>query len=142
MLNSRLNGTSRRWFAGAALLVIAARSLIPAGFMPSADRPFTLEICPDGFPVRLLPAASQHSRHEHGNAGSHGSESSGGSHDHGSWQSGHCVFAGVASTPPVHDSGFEFGIVVPVWLALDPKSESFTSFRCHTPNPRAPPLLA
>jgi hypothetical protein len=43
------------------LVAIVFRALIPAGFMPSADRPFSLEICHAG--SLALPAGSDHSGH-------------------------------------------------------------------------------
>jgi hypothetical protein len=38
----------------ALLVALVVRALIPAGFMPAADRPFSFQICPDGFPAALL----------------------------------------------------------------------------------------
>jgi hypothetical protein len=45
------------------LVAIAFRALIPAGFMPSAQRPFSLEICHAGTLAHPAgtPAASDHS---------------------------------------------------------------------------------
>lgn len=45
---------SRHAFISLLLVAFAFRALIPAGFMPSTERPFTLELCPDTFPAQLL----------------------------------------------------------------------------------------
>jgi hypothetical protein len=136
------------------LLAIALRSLIPVGFMPSADRPFTLEICPDGFPVQLLlrdaTAQSRHTNHlapgvdyDHGPGSAHHDDPSGvGSHDHATWRSSQCVFAAVASAPPVSDSARPMPAPeAPALLNFDAKPESFTTRRFRIAQPRAPPLL-
>jgi hypothetical protein len=66
------------------LLAFALRALVPQGFMPSSDRPFTVQICPEGFPAQLLMLAGHH--HHHGGPDSH---------------SEHCVFGtACASAPP------------------------------------------
>src|SRR5208282_3489995 len=45
---------------GILLIVLAFRALIPVGFMPSADRPLTLEICRAGFLAPIdLPDPAQ-----------------------------------------------------------------------------------
>jgi len=67
-----ITGRLQRQLLTSLLLVTAfCRALIPAGFMPSAQRPFSLEICHAGTPA--LPAATSagsdhsvppdHSRH-------------------------------------------------------------------------------
>lgn len=55
---------ARRELLTALLLVaVAFRALIPTGFMPSSERPFSLEICHGGIDARA-------DRAEHGIAGS------------------------------------------------------------------------
>jgi hypothetical protein len=49
-----LRPKQRLWIISALLLALVVRALIPAGFMPATDRPFSFEICPDGFPAALL----------------------------------------------------------------------------------------
>src|SRR5215831_395587 len=44
----------RFWVISTLLVTVVVRALIPAGFMPAADRPFSFQICPDGFPAALL----------------------------------------------------------------------------------------
>jgi hypothetical protein len=47
---------AREMFTSLLLVAMAFRALIPAGFMPSAERPFSLEICHAG--TLALPAAT------------------------------------------------------------------------------------
>jgi hypothetical protein len=78
------NKATRKLIAGVMLLAFALRALVPQGFMPSNDRPFTVEICPEGFPAELLMLGGHH--HHHG-----GHQS----------QTEHCVFGtACASGPP------------------------------------------
>jgi hypothetical protein len=78
---------SRILIAGVMLFAFAVRSLIPAGFMPSSERPFSAEICPEGFPAELLV----HAGHHHHGAG----------HSY----TDHCVFGtACVSGSPSHSS--------------------------------------
>jgi hypothetical protein len=43
-----LHRRPHRWTTGILLVALAFRALIPVGFMPSAERPLTLEICHAG----------------------------------------------------------------------------------------------
>jgi len=135
------------------LVVFALRALIPQGFMPSAQSPLVLQICPDGFPVHLLAvAADPHAAHRHHDGHAmHGQESAGGvqasgtpTHHHKSAASEHCIFgAGMASVGPPSQS-----ISAPGPLAAAPPPQILTTVpvfapqRFRTPQPRAPPLLA
>ncbi len=66
------------------LLAFALRALVTQGFMPSSERPFTVEICPEGFTAELLMLGGHH--HHHGGPDSH---------------TEHCVFGtACASGPP------------------------------------------
>jgi hypothetical protein len=90
---------NERLLIGALLIAFAFRALIPQGFMPSADRPFTLQICPDGFPAHLLAAASDpHAAHADGHHHHHaaGSGDEAPAHQHSQFTSQHCVFAAAA----------------------------------------------
>lgn len=49
-----LSPNQRRWVIGTLLIALIVRALIPVGFMPATDRPFSFQICPDGFPAALL----------------------------------------------------------------------------------------
>ncbi|MEJ0038389.1 MAG: hypothetical protein WDO68_20310 [Gammaproteobacteria bacterium] len=58
----------RLWVISTLLVALLVRALIPAGFMPATDRPFSFQVCPDGFPAALLaeaavPAAFAHASH-------------------------------------------------------------------------------
>jgi hypothetical protein len=79
------NKATRKLIAGVMLLAFALRALVPQGFMPASDRPFMVEICPEGFPAELLMLAGHHHHH-------------GGPHS----QADHCVFgtAGANGPPP------------------------------------------
>lgn len=154
MSRSLIHHPTGRSLASYVLLAFVVRSLIPAGFMPDAVRPFALEICPDGFAVQLLPnqsiAHSGHAGHEmpgiahdRVSAKSGTSDPSGaGSHDHNSWRS-HCVFASVASAPPVSDAAAPSPVPEATHLTVydtDPRVTTAERFRIA--QPRAPPFLA
>jgi hypothetical protein len=77
----------RLWVISALLVALVVRALIPAGFMPATDRPFSFQVCPDGFPAALLtdtfsaashgdgagaslePGAAAHAGHHHSDDG-------------------------------------------------------------------------
>jgi hypothetical protein len=72
-----LRANNRFWVISALLVALVVRALIPAGFMPATDRPFSFQICPDGFPAALLKtgtagllhlddASPTHAHHHHG----------------------------------------------------------------------------
>jgi hypothetical protein len=98
----------RQWLAGALLLSLALQSLVPVGFMPSAGRPFTLEICPSSFPVELFRQrqepqhGSAHHSHHDGHAQHHGPAHHDGHAPHHGFahHDGHALHHGAAS----HDS--------------------------------------
>ena len=76
------NRTMRTLIAGIILLAYVARALVPQGFMPASDRTFSLEICPDGFPVQFLGHATHHHMPGHSNTEN-------------------CVFGGGSASGPV-----------------------------------------
>lgn len=49
-----LSARQRLWVISTVLIALLVRALIPAGFMPATDRPFSFQVCPDGFPAALL----------------------------------------------------------------------------------------
>jgi hypothetical protein len=73
-----LHRRPHRWITGILLVALAFRALIPVGFMPSADRPLTLEICHAGL---LMAPDAQHQ----------------GPHPAGSSQLEHCPFGAAPS---------------------------------------------
>jgi hypothetical protein len=104
--------TELRGLAGLVLLVFLLRVLIPAGFMPSADRPFAVELCPSTFPVAWLAKV-----------GEQGSQADPAQHHHH-----HAQHEGDAATDqsPAESSGFEhcaFGSASPVVSVGEPALE-------------------
>src|SRR5688572_28839008 len=92
-----------RWIISALLVALCVRALVPVGFMPSTDRPFSFQICPDGFPAELLQRAdASHAGHHghHADGADSGAASGEGSQQHGAARAEHCVFAAVASAGP------------------------------------------
>jgi hypothetical protein len=136
---------SRRSFVASVMLVaFASRALIPPGYMPASDRPFSIVICWDGFPADVL------ARGESPHADSMDMESMdmesmdmgrGANHHHGSpSHSEHCVFGTACGAGPMSDltlpsdfsSAQQLRAVAFVSIAL--------AFRVvHLPQPRAPP---
>jgi hypothetical protein len=74
----------RQLIAGIILLAFAARALVPHGYMPSHERPFSIEICPEGFPAQLLG----HTAHHHSGGPAH---------------SEHCVFGSACPPGPLSE---------------------------------------
>jgi hypothetical protein len=54
------NKAGRLLIAGVLLFALVVRSLVPEGFMPAGGRPFSVEICPEGFPAQLLARGGHH----------------------------------------------------------------------------------
>jgi hypothetical protein len=143
MGNGRIDREPHPWVIGILLMALVVRALIPVGFMPSSERPFTVQICPDGFPPQLL--GPEHGSHHHHGAGyEHNSrDSHGGTHQHDPSLAEHCAFAmaagmgpaphGIAGVPPIEPS------MAPLLSLPRPLSE-VPRFRI--PQPRAPPSLA
>jgi hypothetical protein len=98
MGNRRINREAHRWVIGILLTALVVRALIPVGFMPSAERPFTIEICPDGSPPQLL--GPEHGSHHHHAAHENSRDSAGGTHQHDPSRSEHCAFALAAGMGP------------------------------------------
>jgi hypothetical protein len=141
-----LTPSARASLARIALFAFTLRALIPAGFMPSAERPFTLEFCPDGFPVELLPGSS----HDHALHGTpvayphpHPTRDDGSGHDGDTRQSGHCAFAAPAGAPQLADAS---AVTIPVetgkLTGFEYLAPSFGPHRFLLSQPRAPPTLA
>jgi hypothetical protein len=125
-------------------IVLAAftlRALIPVGFMPSLEHPFTLSICPEGFPIELLPANDHAVHHAHAagdpaNVGANGSSP----HDHGLYH--HCSFATAAAAPRFADLP---SLAIPFERG-EPIGIEYPSRSLGTPHfllaqPRAPPTF-
>lgn len=128
------------WLISALLITFAFRALIPAGFMPSADRPFTLQICPDGFPAQLLLSANPHMDMAHATHQGHDAPSH---NQHGASYSQHCVFGaatGVGPAPHV--------LIVATSLLVQPQAlptftlTHFKAQRYSVQQARAPPFYS
>jgi hypothetical protein len=142
--------------AGILLAGFASRALIPAGFMPASDRPFSLEICWDGFPAALLahdesaPTDAMHSHSAdmdsmpgHSMAGdpSHGATRSAHHHHPGTApHNEHCVFASACSAGPVSQPPPADDISIARRLEVVELVSIAQAVRLvHLPQPRAPP---
>ncbi len=115
------------------LAAFALRALIPAGYMPSADRPFQLEICPTGFPAHLLSDTSGGNHHD-GHTGSHNGDGSGFKH---------CVFGSATASGPAP----QLPSLVVLHVQLSEPSVSLplpivTVRRFQIQQPRAPPFFS
>ena len=70
-MHIQLSRKASQTLAGLMLFAFAVRALMPVGFMPSSERPFSVEICHGGFATQLLlhPAdphqGAGHSDNEH-----------------------------------------------------------------------------
>jgi hypothetical protein len=99
--------------ASMLLVAFASRALIPAGFMPASDRPFSIEICWEGFPADMLAHGEPAHAGSMGMDSMHGEpvgdstshrDSLPGAHHHHSGSpphSEHCVFGTACSTGPI-----------------------------------------
>jgi hypothetical protein len=138
----------RTLMASIMLVAFVSRVLIPLGFMPASDRPFSLEICWDGLPAGILAqleaAHADSTAMESMAAGSaHGSMHRGAHphHHHGSpSQSEHCVFGTACGAGPIPHLPLpsNFSSAEPLRAVI------FASIAAavrvvHLPQPRAPP---
>jgi hypothetical protein len=139
-----------RWIISILLVALCVRALVPAGFMPSADRPFSFQICPDGFPAERLKQPAPVAQHDHAGHAHHPMDQAadpepqtGGSHGHGAVRAEHCVFAAVASAAPVTDT-LLLGTAVeaPRQPRIEPPSRALSTPRFHLPPSRAPPTFS
>jgi hypothetical protein len=138
--------------ASIMLVAFASRALIPPGFMPASDRPFSIEICWEAFPADVLAhgeplhtdatGMGSAQRTPAGDFASHGDPLPGTHHHHSGSpsHSEHCVFGSACGTGPIphlslpSDSSFARRL-----RALDVASIVGTVRLVHLPQPRAPP---
>lgn len=116
---------SRPLFFGLLLAALTLRALVPAGYMPSAEQPFALELCRVGLPADL-------NAHDQAAAASHGADVSGEL----------CVFGAAPSAGPT-----------PQWTVFEatlqevqapqslPRFIDIPTRRDRVRQPRAPPVL-
>jgi hypothetical protein len=142
MGNGRINREARRWVIGVLLMTLVVRALIPVGFMPSAEHPFTVQICPDGFPPQLL--GPEHGSHHYHGAGQHTSRDAlGGTHQHDPSRFEHCAFALAAGMGPAPHAITGVAPLEPSTAPLLSQPSSHLEVRrFRIPQPRAPPCLA
>ena len=143
MAQRRLNRDKRAWVIGVLLMSLALRSLVPVGFMPSAQESFSLQICPDGFPAQLL---HHHHGSSHAYAAAHqrgGEDSTEEQHRHDPSGSEHCLFAAAAGVGPAPHVAT---LAVPLDVVTTASSASFSipfaNERYRIPQPRGPPSHA
>jgi hypothetical protein len=105
------------------LFAFAVRSLIPEGFMPSSARPFSVEICPEGFPAQLLAGHLHHGK------------------DH--LHIDHCVFCtACVSGPPSYSlvlTGISLSALAPVTPSV---ARAIVVRLVYLPHSRGPPVTA
>jgi hypothetical protein len=121
--------------ASIMLVALALRALIPPGFMPASDRPFSIEICWEGLPADMLahgePSQADHrgplqaAHHHHSGSPS---------------QSEHCVFGTASSAGPI----LHLPLLSDISFAQPLRAVAFVSMAgalrlVHLPQPRAPP---
>jgi len=105
-----------------ALIALSCRALIPVGFMPGSERPFSLIICHEGFPSTL-----EHGTPLHSGAASHFE---------------HCLFSGVtaaALAPTPVGVATVLPVLTPLLFTRTPSPAGVRLV--HLPPPRAPPSL-
>jgi hypothetical protein len=142
-----LSAPAQRWLISVLLVVLSVRALIPAGFMPSSEHPFSFEICPDGFPTQLLhsDASDDMPAHHHHHAGGDEQPAPKSTHTgHGqSARAEHCVFAAAATVGP---APYTTAAVVELSSSAAPESNFATPVtttqRHRVQQPRAPPTLS
>jgi hypothetical protein len=146
--------------ASILLVAFASRVLIPPGFMPASDRPFSIEICWEGLPADVLahvePAhadsadsmaadsihdSMHRDRDPAGDSMSHRGPQQGPHHHHGSpSQSEHCVFGTACGAGPIP----HLPLPSDFSSAQQLRAVAFASIAVaarvvHLPQPRAPP---
>jgi hypothetical protein len=125
--------------ASIMLVAFALRVLIPPGFMPASGRPFSIEICWEGFPAGTL-AHVEPSHPDSMDMASMGMDQVAVHHHGTSSHSEHCVFGTACSAGPVTHlllpSDFSFAQQL---RAVDFASIAAAVRVVHLPPPRAPP---
>jgi hypothetical protein len=137
----------RKWLVGTLLAAFGVRALIPPGFMPASDRPFSLEVCWEGLPAGML--ARGEPSHVHSMSmdamDMDSTDTDSGStpaHQHSgkSSHSEHCVFGTACSAGPIPHPLLPSSIPnLQQLLAVDFVSAAGDIRVVHLPQPRAPP---
>ncbi len=118
----------------AVLVVFAARALVPPGYMPSHERPWSFEICPEGWPATLVhPGTHAHS----------GAHASGTSHPGPHARGEHCVFGTLCAWGPASAPiGATVLLIQPLSAAATVPEAPAAMPRVCLPEPRGPPSAA
>jgi hypothetical protein len=124
--------------ASIMLVAFALRVLIPPGFMPSGDRPFSLEICWEDLSADL----HAHADSSQSASMDMGSMAMGQGHNHHgtSSHSEHCVFGTACSAGPISHLTPPSDFSSPQQLRAAFASISVAVRVVYLPPPRAPPV--
>jgi hypothetical protein len=132
----------RPWLAAFALLAFTVRMLIPAGFMPSGDGFFKLQICPEGLSTQAFALLDPHAAHHHHHPTSADGALPTPAHDQGSSSSAHCSFGALASTlQSSHSVSVAFALEIISTPALPEPLRIAAEHRFRIAQPRGPPFL-
>lgn len=114
-------GNTRELIASILLVALLFRGLVPAGFMPASDQPFSIEICRDGFPTQLL----SHDGNRHSGSPSHFE---------------HCLFGSGSTSGPTPHVAPVLAVALTRCGSVFAVVPSPVSVRLvHVPQARAPP---
>lgn len=155
MARALLTRRTRKSLASFMLVAFALRALIPPGFMPASDRPFSIEICREGLPAAVLAYGGSPRTDamdmgsvdgdsmgvdSMGDSTSHGGPPQGAHHHSGSpSHTEHCVFGTACSAGPVtHLPPSDISSARQL-LAVAFVSIAGGVRLVHLPQPRAPP---
>jgi hypothetical protein len=134
--------------ASGLLAMVFLRALVPAGFMPDADRPFSLALCPDGFPAsRFSPAMlvdlEARRQGEHHAHVEHFDRSAPRPHEHAAFNGEHCIFGAASGLAPAPQAMPVLANLVQSVPGLRRHlSPAAASARYRIAQPRAPPALS
>jgi len=133
---------SRKSVAGVMLTAFALRALVPPGFMPASDRPFSIEICWEGLPAAALPHDEPMDMGSMGMSTRDAAPADASAHNHARHPSHteHCVFGTACSAGPVPHLSLLSDISTSQPLRAPAFVSAVGSVRLvHLPQPRAPP---
>lgn len=112
-----INRNRRELITSILLVALAFRALIPVGFMPATEKPFSLEICHAGFLAHLGP---------------HGL----GQHPDSQSNFDHCPFGSAPATGPISQTT---ALLLPSWLIASASAVDFEPLRLGVRHDRAHP---